>query len=116
MGLLRVRWQSQRLLRADLPINLRWYVGGGVGYGIIRHLVNGRLGDPVTPGATKSVLDTDKSVGIVPNVFAGVSLCVIQSCAVNVHFELNYLAAFWSDTDLNTPFHLDFSLGANFMF
>jgi hypothetical protein len=116
VGLLRVRWQSGRLLRADLPINLRWYVGGGMGYGIIRHLVNGRLGDPATPGATKSVLDTDKSVGIVPNAFAGISMCVLRSCAVNVHFEVNYLAAFWIDPDLNTPFHLDFSLGVNFAF
>jgi len=116
VGLLRVRWQSKRLLRADLPINLRWYVGGGIGYGVIRHLVSGKLGDPTTAGSVKTVLDTDKSTGIVPNVFAGISLCVVRSCAVNVHFELNYLAAFWDDPDLNTPFHLDFSLGANFAF
>lgn len=116
VGLLRVRWQSKRLLRADLPVNLRWYVGGGIGYGIIRHLVSGQLKDSVVATNTTSVLDTDKSMGIVPNVFAGISLCVIRSCAVNVHFELNYLAAFWDDPDLNTPFHLDFSLGANFAF
>ncbi len=116
LGGLRVRWESKRLLRADLPINLRWYVGGGIGFGIIRHLVNGKLGDPATPGSTKDVFDTDKSMGIVPNVFAGVSMCVMRSCAVAVHFEINYLAAFWDETDKNTPFHMDFSLGANFAF
>lgn len=116
VGLLRVRWQSKRLLRANLPINLRWYVGGGVGYGIIRHMVSGKLKFEAPSNRTKDVLDTDKSNGIVPNVFAGISLCVIKSCAVNVHFEINYLAAFWDDPDLNTLFHMDFSLGANFAF
>jgi len=116
VALLRLRWQSKRLLRADLPVNLRWYVGGGIGYGIIRHMVSGQLKDSVVATNTTSVLDTDKSMGIVPNVFAGISLCVVRSCAVNVHFELSYLAAFWDDPDLNTPFHLDFSLGANFAF
>jgi hypothetical protein len=115
VGLLRIRWQSKRLLRADLPINLRWYLGGGLGYGAIRHLVSGDLVDPTTNDKV-SVLDTDLSRGIVPNLYAGISMCVIRSCAVNVHVEMNYLAAFWSDTDLNTPFHLDFSLGANFRF
>ncbi len=115
VGLLRARWQSKRLLRANLPINLRWYVGGGIGYGVIRHLVSGQLVDPTT-GGTKTVLDSDLSKGIVPNAFAGISMCVVRSCAVNVHVEVNYLAAFWSDTDLNTPFHMDFSLGANFAF
>jgi hypothetical protein len=90
-------------------------VGGGLGYGVIRHMVSGKLKLKTTDD-TISVLDTDKSTGIVPNVFAGISMCVIRSCAVAVHFEVNYLAAFWEDTDLNTPFHLDFSLGANFMF
>lgn len=116
LGLLRVRWQTKRLLKASLPINLRIYVGGGVGFGIVRHLVSAKLGDPTLPGSTTDVIDTDKSMGIVPNVFAGVSLCAIRSCAVNIHLEVNYMAAIWGDTDLNTPFHMDFSLGANFAF
>lgn len=109
--LIRARYQSGKLLRADLPINLRWYVGGGAGWGILRHLVSGK--HPVT-GA--SVLDTDRSTGFVPNVFGGVSMCVVRSCQVSVHVEVNYLATFTSDTDKNTPFHMDFSLGANFSF
>ncbi len=109
--LVRVRYQSHPLLRADLPVNLRWYVGGGGGWGILRHLVNGK--HPVTGAA---VVDTDRSTGFVPNVFGGVSLSVTRSGAISVFFEVNYLATFTSDTDLNTPFHMDFTLGANFAF
>ena len=114
--LLRMRYQSKRLLRATLPINLMWYAGGGVGWGIIRHLVKGQIPDPSNPGTIKRVFDTDKSTGFVPNVFGGVSMCVTKSCAINIYVEMNYLAAFTTDTDLNTAFHIDWTLGANFAF
>ncbi|MDY0004667.1 MAG: tetratricopeptide repeat protein [Polyangia bacterium] len=109
--LLRARYQSGRLLKAELPINLRWFAGGGLGWGIVRHLVNARH-----PVDGSKVIDTDRSTGFVPNVFGGVSLCVVRSCQVNVQLEVNYLATFTLDTDLNTPFHLDFTLGAAFAF
>ncbi len=109
--LIRARYQSARLLRADLPINLRWYVGGGVGWGILRHLVRASH-----PTEDKDVVDSDRSTGFVPNIFGGLSMCVVRSCQINVHAEVNYLATFTINTDLNTPFHMDFTLGANFAF
>lgn len=109
--LARARYQSSPLLRADLPVNLRWFVGGGLGWGILRHLVNAKH-----QTTNQDVLDTDRSTGFVPNVFGGVSLCVVRSCQINVQLEVNYLATFTLDTDLNTPFHLDFTLGASFAF
>lgn len=109
--LLRLRYTSGDLLRRGLPVNLRWFVGGGAGYGILRHLVNGKM-----PTDHSSVRTTDKSSGFVPNVFGGLSLCVVKSCRIAVHAEVNYLATFTSNTDENTPFHLDFNLGADFAF
>jgi hypothetical protein len=112
MVLARVRYQSDKLLKAGLPINLQWYAGGGLGWGILRHLVNGKW--PLDTSIR--VIDTDRSAGFVPNAFGGVQLCVTRSCRINVFFELNYLMALDVNTDNNTYFHLDFTLGANFAF
>ncbi|MFH2006534.1 MAG: hypothetical protein ABI333_08120 [bacterium] len=114
--LLRVRYQSGKLLPQSLPVNLMWYIAGGVGYGVLRHLVKARLEDPLVANQFHSVNDTDLSNGFVPNLCVGIQLCVTKQCGVNIFVEANYLAAFTTDPDNNTYFHLDFTLGGNFRF
>lgn len=81
---------------------LRLYTGGGLGFAIIRHAVKQKLD-------TGTFTDTDKSMGIMPQGFAG--LTIGKNEWVRGYVEVGFLMTIWNDADLFT-FHMDFSAGA----
>lgn len=91
---------------------LKWYAGGGVGYGFIRHHIKAKDVVLEEGGQTVTVTDTDRATGVMPNAFAGAQLAFLDGM-LNVFLEANYMAAFASDPDDNLYFHMDFTLGVN---
>ncbi len=90
----------------------KWFAGGGLGYGYIRHHVRANDVDISEPGEQVSVTDTGRSKGVVPNLLAGAKLLFLGG-RLNVFFEANYLASLSGNTDNNLYFHLDFTLGVS---
>ena len=88
----------------------KWFVGGGLGYGYVRHHI--KANDVLVGGSSDqiSVTDTDRAKGFIPNAFGGAELVFLDG-RLNVFLEANYLATFSSNPDDNLYFHLDFTLG-----
>lgn len=90
----------------------KWFAGGGLGYGYIRHHV--RANDITISGSSEqiSVTDTGRSKGVVPNLLGGAKLLFLGG-RLNVFLEANYLASFSGNSNDNLYFHLDFTLGVS---
>jgi hypothetical protein len=109
----RVKYQSDPFKIPKLDwMGWRWYVGGGVGYGYIRHHIKAKGVRLEEGGAVVSVTDTDRARGVMPNAFGGAALLFLNG-RLNVFLEANYMAAFASDPEDNLYFHMDFTLGVN---
>ncbi len=86
---------------------LDFYGGGGIGFGLIRHVVD----EDLSMGTFK---DTDLSMGIMPGAVLGMTIGK-RDRTVSGYFETNLLTTFWKSMDLFT-FHVDLSMGINFYF
>ncbi|MCD6497300.1 MAG: hypothetical protein J7M25_03245 [Deltaproteobacteria bacterium] len=85
---------------------LRFYVGGGLGFAIIRHTVK----ETLTAG---SFVDTDLSMGIAPSGFGGMTIGTNRW--VTGYIETGFIMTIWNKADLFT-FHVDGTAGINITF
>ncbi len=112
--LLRFRYQSAALSTGLDWLGWRWFAGGGLGYGIIRHHIKAK-DVQVVEGERVDVTDTDLAKGVVPDLFGGAELVFLDGY-LNLFLEVNYLAAFSGDPDNNLYLHLDFTMGLSTQF
>lgn len=101
-GSLRVRYFILKFAKGWL----RLYAGGGLGFAMIRHAVSLKL-------EQGNFVDTDKSMGIMPSGFAGLTFG--KDYWIQGYVETGFLMTVWTDPELFT-FHLDVSIGACFSF
>ncbi len=106
----RFRYQSSPMSMGLGWLGWRWFAGGGIGYGYIRHHIKAKDVLLVENGERVNVTDTDLAKGIVPNLFGGAELVFFDGY-LNLFLEVNYLAAFSGDPDNNLYFHMDFTMG-----
>lgn len=109
---LRYRYMSKMYgFGAKTPawLGWKWFAGGGVGYGEIRHHILAK-NVQVEEGVRDNYTDTDLAKGVLPNVFGGAMLC-FWDARLNVFLEINYMAAFSDEPRDNLYFHMDFTFG-----
>ncbi len=102
-GMLRVRYFFASVAHRWLD----FYGGGGLGFGLIRHVVEEQL-------ALGNFKDTDQSMGVLVGAVLGMTIGD-RTKTVCGYLESNLLSTFWKSMDLFT-FHIDLSMGINFYF